>query len=175
MTKKQIIAEILSGNYYYNSETEEGFEFWKEAVKKVPEFIKNDIADLRKSIKDICNNDLDMDDFIFSKEFGEILKPLNLDIQVEIESRIDNSISFTEFVDDFKKYIHDLATDMEQTGVTFFEKVKTEKDNCVRIFFAYDEYGIDINHSGDFEMFYNYEKFLKRLHELINEYKLELI
>ncbi len=86
MTKKQIIAEIMSGDYYYNSETEEGFEFWKEAVKKVPEFIKQDIASLRESVKEF--NDMDMDDFIFSKEFGEILKPLNLEIQVETESRI---------------------------------------------------------------------------------------
>ena len=86
MTKKQIISEIEAVNYGYNSETEEGFKFWKEAVKKVPEFIKKDIADLRTSIKEF--DDMDMDDFIFSKEFGEILSPLNLDIQVEAESRL---------------------------------------------------------------------------------------
>jgi len=89
MTKKKIIQHIKEMNYYYNSETDEGFDFWKEAVKKVPEFIKNDISELRKSIKDICNDDLDMEDFIFSKEFGEILKPLNLDIQIESYSRIN--------------------------------------------------------------------------------------
>lgn len=173
MTKKQIIAEIEAMNYYYNSETEEGFEFWKEAVKKVPEFIKQDIASLRESVKEF--NDMDMEDFIFSKEFGEILKPLNLDIQVETESRIDNGIIFTEFVEDFQKYIYDLAANADQTGVTFFEKEKTEKNNCVRVFFSYDEFFIDINHNGNYEVFKNYQSFLNRLFELINYYKLEIV
>ena len=60
MTKKDIIANIEAMNYYYNEENEESYSFWKEAVKKVPEFVKQDIADLRASLKDVFNSDLDM-------------------------------------------------------------------------------------------------------------------
>jgi hypothetical protein len=83
MTKKEIIANIEAMNYYYNEENEESYSFWREAVKKVPEFVKQDIADLRASLKDVFNSDLDMQDFSFSKQFAEILKPLNLNILVD--------------------------------------------------------------------------------------------
>jgi hypothetical protein len=85
MTKAQIISEINSGNYYYNQiDDPESYNFWKQAVKKAPEFIKNDIADLRKSMSDVCNYDEELpNDFSFSKEFAEILKPLNLDILID--------------------------------------------------------------------------------------------
>ena len=83
MTKKEIIANIEAMNYYYNEENEESYSFWKEAVKKVPEFVKQDIAELRASLKDVFNKDLDMQDFSFSKQFAEILKPLNLNILVD--------------------------------------------------------------------------------------------
>jgi len=83
MTKKEIIANIEAMNYYYNEENEESYSFWREAVKKVPEFVKQDIAELRASLKEVWNNDLDMQDFSFSKQFAEILKPLNLDILVD--------------------------------------------------------------------------------------------
>lgn len=83
MTKKEIIANIEAMNYYYNEETEESYSFWREAVKKVPEFVKQDIAELRASLKEVWNNDLDIQDFSFSKQFAEILKPLNLDILVD--------------------------------------------------------------------------------------------
>ena len=77
MTKAQIISEIESGNYYYNHEDQESYSFWKQAVKKVPEFVKNDIAGLRAEMMDFWG-----EDFFFSKEFAEILKPLNLEISV---------------------------------------------------------------------------------------------
>ena len=83
MTKKEIIANIEAMNYYYNEENEESYSFWREAVKKVPEFVKQDIAELGASLKEVWNNDLDMQDFSFSKQFAEILKPLNLDILVD--------------------------------------------------------------------------------------------
>jgi hypothetical protein len=82
MTKKEIIANIEAMNYYYNEENEESYSFWREAVKKVPEFVKQDIADLRASLKNVFNSDLDMQDFSFSKQFAEILKPLNINILV---------------------------------------------------------------------------------------------
>ena len=79
MTKKEIIDNIEAMNYYYNEETEESYSFWREAVKKVPEFVKQDIADLRQSMKEVWNGD----DFSFSKQFAEILRPLDLDILVD--------------------------------------------------------------------------------------------
>jgi len=83
MTKKEIIANIEAMNYYYNEENEESYSFWREAVKKVPEFVKQDITELRASLKEVFNDDLGMQDFYFSKQYAEILKPLNLGLSVE--------------------------------------------------------------------------------------------
>ena len=39
MTKQEIIKNIEEMNYSYNEETLEAYSFWREAVKKVPDFI----------------------------------------------------------------------------------------------------------------------------------------
>jgi hypothetical protein len=84
MTKKEIIANIEAMNYYYNEENEESYSFWREAVKKVSDFVKQDIADLRQSMKEVCGYDDELPtDFSFSKKYAEILKPLNLDILLD--------------------------------------------------------------------------------------------
>ena len=78
MTKQDIIANIEEMDFSYNEETQESYEFWKEAVNKAPEFIKEDIAGLRKEYKDMWE-----EDFSFSVKYAEILKPLNLKITVD--------------------------------------------------------------------------------------------
>jgi hypothetical protein len=83
MTKSQIIDNIEAMNYYYNEENEESYSFWREAVKKVPEFVKQDIAELRASLKSQSNWFYKTPDFSFSKQFAEILKPLNIDVLID--------------------------------------------------------------------------------------------
>lgn len=84
MTPKQIISDIESMLFYYNEETQEAYDFWTEAVKKCPEFVKKDIQELRELMKEVGEYDDELTgDFIFSAKYGEILKPLGLDIIVE--------------------------------------------------------------------------------------------
>ena len=86
MTKQEIIKNIEEMNYSYNEETVEAYSFWREAVKKVPEFVKQDIASLRKSILNTCAYDDELpNDFSFSKKYAKILRPLNLDITIDEE------------------------------------------------------------------------------------------
>ena len=84
-------------------------------------------------------------------------------------------MNFKEFVEDFQKYCLDLVMDMEAIGVTFFEEVKTEKENKVRVFFQDNEWYISINDYALFQVFDKYEDFLQKLHELVNEYKLAIV
>ena len=78
MTKQEIITSIEEMEFSYNEENEESYAFWIEAVKKAPEFLKEDIAGLRKEYKDMWE-----EDFSFSVKYAEILKPLNLNITVD--------------------------------------------------------------------------------------------
>ena len=63
----------------YNDNSPDAIEFWKNAVA----FFPNEVAKDVQSLRDFVKNDKEpyrMDDFVFNKEYTEILKPLNLDI-----------------------------------------------------------------------------------------------
>ena len=81
MRGTEIIQNIVEMNYCYNDESFESISFWEEAVSKVPEFVKEDIKELRESVKENCA-DLGISDFEFTPIFGKILSPLNLDIKI---------------------------------------------------------------------------------------------
>ena len=84
MTGTEIIQNIVEMNYTYNENSCDSVSFWREAVLKVPEFVKEDIKELRKSVKETCSY-MGMTDFTFNPVFGDILEPLKLDIIIEGE------------------------------------------------------------------------------------------
>ena len=84
MIKSQVKQQLKDGSWNYNDNDPYVIEFWENAVKFFPKEVAKDVQSLRVFVK----NDEEphrMDDFVFNKEYGRILAPLNLDIQVENE------------------------------------------------------------------------------------------
>ena len=84
MKKSEVKEQLNDGSWNYNDNSVDALEFWKNAVKFFPKEVVKDVASLREFVKN-DEEPFRMDDFVFNKQYGEILAPLNLDILVENE------------------------------------------------------------------------------------------
>lgn len=83
--KKSVVKEQLNdGSWNYNDNRPDAIAFWKNAVKFFPKEVSKDVVFLREFVKN-DEEPFRMNDFVFNKQYGEILAPLNLDILVENE------------------------------------------------------------------------------------------
>ena len=84
MIKSQVKQQLKDGSWNYNDNNPYVIEFWRNAVKFFPKEVAKDVQSLREFVKR-DKEPYRMDEFVFNKEYGRILSPLNLDIQVENE------------------------------------------------------------------------------------------
>lgn len=84
-TNKMKIQEIIDHvdfcNYMFSDNDAETLNFFKEAVKKAPEFIKKEVLELVSYSKQ--DKDFDCEEFTFAKEYKEIFAPLNIQVKYE--------------------------------------------------------------------------------------------
>ena len=81
MKKSEIIDHVEFCHYMFSDNDFKTLEFFKEAVKKAPNFIKKEVLSLVAYSKK--DEDFHCEEFTFPKEYKEIFAPLNIIVKYE--------------------------------------------------------------------------------------------
>ena len=81
MKTQEIIDHVDFCNYMFSDNDAETLNFFEQAVKKTPEFIKKEVLELVAYSKQ--DKDFNCEEFTFAKEYKEIFAPLNIDVKYE--------------------------------------------------------------------------------------------